>query len=127
MSAGFLLDTHVLLRWLSDPERLTPAARAAIVDGDHGVYVSSAAAWEMAIKKAIGRLEYPSNLDEVLEKDNIQVLPIKLAHALAVADLPVHHQDPFDRMQIVQARIEGLVLVTRDPVMAKYEVEVLPG
>jgi len=127
VSAGYLLDTHVLLWWLSDPDQLTTEARSAIADAGHGIYVSSAAAWEMAIKKAIGRLEYPSNLDEVLANGNMEVLPIRLAHALAVADLPLHHQDPFDRMQIVQARIEGLVLVTRDPVIARYDVEVLLG
>lgn len=125
--SSFLLDTHVLLWWLADPGQLTEAARAAIADGEHSVYVSSAAAWEMAIKKALGRLDYPSNLEEVLARDNIETLPIKLAHALSVANLPAHHQDPFDRMQIVQARLEGLVLITRDPIMSRYDVEVLAG
>lgn len=124
---GYLLDTHVLLWWLSDPGLLSEAARAAISDGRRSVYVSSAAAWEMAIKRALGRLDYPSNLGDVLAKDSIEVLPIKLSYALAVADLPVHHQDLFDRMQIVQARIEGLVLITRDASIADYDVEVLAG
>lgn len=125
--SGYLLDTHVLLWWLSDPTQLTESAQTAIADGGHAVYVSSAAAWEMAIKKALGRLDYPGNLEEVLARDNIETLPITLSHALAVADLPVHHQDPFDRMQIVQARLEGLVLITRDPILSKYDVELLCG
>lgn len=123
--AGYLLDTHVLLWWLSDPKQLTRAAREAIKEGSNAVYLSSAAAWEMGIKKALGRLDYPGNLAEVLSKEHIEVLPITLPHALAVADLPVHHQDPFDRMQIVQARLEDLVLITRDEKIAAYDVKVL--
>ena len=122
---GYLLDTHVLLWWLVDPSMLSPAAAAAIRGGGNAVYLSAAAVWEMSIKKGLGRLEFPGNLDEVLQLDHIEVLPIQLAHALAVADLPLHHQDPFDRMQIAQAKIENLVLVTRDTVMANYEVKVL--
>jgi PIN domain nuclease of toxin-antitoxin system len=123
--AGFLLDTHVLLWWLSDPQELSDDARKVISDGSNAVYLSAAAGWEMAIKKALGRLDFPSNLEEVLSKDHIAVLPIELRHALAVADLPVHHQDPFDRIQIVQAQIEDLVLVTRDKVIRKYDVNTL--
>ena len=123
--AGYLLDTHVLLWWLSEPSQLSAEARNAIAKGSHAVYVSSAAAWEVAIKKALGRLEFPGNLAEVLEKDHIEVLTITLPHALAVADLPLHHQDPFDRMQIAQARLENLVLITRDPQISRYDVEVL--
>lgn len=122
---GCLLDTHALLWWLSDPKKLSEEARAAITDGENPVYVSSAAAWEMAIKKRLGRLEYPTNLAEVLAKDHIAVLPITLPHALAVSDLPVHHQDPFDRMMVAQATIEGLVLVTRDEDIRKYDVRVM--
>lgn len=127
MTAGYLLDTHVLLWWLSEPAKLTAAARDAIADGTHSVYLSSAAVWEMAIKKALGRLEYPGNLAEVLQKDHIETLPIGISHALAVADLPTHHQDPFDRMQIVQARVENLVILTRDPMFEKYDVRILPA
>lgn len=123
--AGYLLDTHALLWWLSDPSKLSEGARDAIAKGRNTVYLSSAAAWEMAINKAIGRLDVPGNLEEVLGKDHIEVLPITLPHALAVADLPLHHQDPFDRMQVVQARLEDLVLITRDARIAEYDVKVL--
>ncbi len=122
---GYLLDTHVLLWWLADPGQLSTEARKAIADGSNSIYLSAAAAWEMAIKKALGRLEFPSNLEQVLQDDHIEVLPIGLSHALAVADLPVHHQDPFDRMLIAQAQIEGLVLITRDAQIAPYDVDVL--
>lgn len=122
---GYLLDTHALLWWLSDPAKLSTEARDAIADGAHAVYMSTAAAWEMAIKKALGRLEFPGNLEEVLRKDHIETLPITLAHALAVADLPTLHQDPFDRMQIAQARLENLTLITRDAKIAEYDVKTL--
>lgn len=123
--AGYLLDTQVLLRWLHAPSKLSAASRAAIRDGDNAVYLSTAAAWEMSIKKRLGRLEYPGNLAQVLNDECIEVLPITLMHALAVADLPLHHQDPFDRMQIAQAQIEDLVLATRDPQIGKYDVRVM--
>lgn len=123
--AGYLLDTHVLLWWLHAPSKLAAAARDVIRDGGNVVYLSSAAAWEMVIKKSLGRLEFPGNLEDVLAEERIVVLPISLRHALAVADLPMHHQDPFDRMQIAQARLEDLVLVTRDAEMAKYDVPIV--
>ena len=123
--ARCLLDTHTLLWWLTDPAKLSSGAREAIASPGNAVYLSSAAAWEMAIKKALGRLDMPGNLEEVLEQDHIEVLPITLSHALAVADLPLHHQDPFDRMQIAQARLEDLVLITRDATIAEYDVQVL--
>jgi len=125
MSFGYLLDTHVLLWWLDDPARLSADAQSVIADGTNMVYFSAGAAWEMGIKKGLGRLSFPGNLDEVLRGEHIEVLPIKLPHALAVADLPAHHHDPFDRIQIVQARLEDLVLVTRDAEIPKYDVKVL--
>jgi PIN domain nuclease of toxin-antitoxin system len=123
--SGYLLDTHVILWWLADPAQLAEPARLVIGDGANAVYVSAAAAWEMGIKKALGRLEFPNNLAEVLQKERIAVLDITLAHALAVADLPLHHQDPFDRMQVSQARLEDLTLITRDQEIPKYDVRCL--
>lgn len=123
--SGYLLDTHVLLWWLSDPERLSASARDVIGPGRNDVVFSAAAGWEMAIKKTLGRLEFPTNLDEVLRQERISVLQISLEHALAVADLPLHHHDPFDRMQIAQAKVEDLILVTRDAQIAEYGIETL--
>jgi len=122
---GYLLDTHALLYWLVDPAQLDPGARRVIADGGSVVYVSAGAIWEMAIKKRLGRLDFPTNLDEVLRNDHIEVLAITLPHALAVSDLPMHHEDPFDRLMIAQARIEDLVLVSRDSRMAQYDVRVV--
>lgn len=122
---GYLLDTHVLLWWMTEPERLSSAAFDAIKKSRNAVYVSSAAAWEMAIKKTLGRLDFPANLVEILQQDHIDVLPISLQHALSVGELPLHHQDPFDRMQIAQALHEDLVLITSDALIRQYDVPVL--
>jgi len=117
-----LLDTHVLLWWLDDPEQLSKAAQKAIRDGTNTVYVSAAVAWEIAIKRALGKLDAPENLEEVVKASRLLSLPITIAHALAVRSLPNHHRDPFDRMLIAQALQEGCRLVSRDPVIARYAV-----
>ena len=127
MSTGYLLDTHVLLWWLTDPGQLADQTHEVIADGAHAVLVSAAAVWEMSIKRALGRLDFPANLEDVLAVEEITVLPITLPHALAIGTLPLHHQDPFDRMQVAQARVEGLMLVTRDPAMGRYDIDVLPA
>jgi len=119
---NLLLDTHVLLWWLDDPARLSEAARAAIRDGANVVYVSAATAWEIVIKKTLGKLDAPDNLDEVLRDCRFTPLPIRVAHALAVQSLPMHHRDPFDRMLVAQARTEGMTVVTRDPRVLEYTV-----
>jgi len=99
----------------------------AIQNRDHRILVSAAAIWEMGIKKSLGRLDIPANLPEVLQKDSIGVLDVKIEHALSIAELPVLHQDPFDRMQIVQANLERLTLITRDRLIQQYDVRWLPA
>jgi PIN domain nuclease of toxin-antitoxin system len=120
--SGYLLDTHVFLWWFDDPAKLSEKACRAIRDTDNRVYVSAAAVWEMGIKKSLGRLDIPANLPDVLRGDNIEVLDVNIRHALSVADLPMLHQDPFDRMQIVQANLEGLTILTRDTKIQQYDV-----
>ena len=122
---SLLLDTHVLLWWLDDPAVLSTKAHAAIADGGNAVFVSAAAIWEITIKKARGKLEAPDNLEEVLAEERFQALPITIPHTLAIASLPHIHQDPFDRIQVAQARIENLTLVTRDSFIKKYGIAVL--
>jgi PIN domain nuclease of toxin-antitoxin system len=118
----FLLDTHVLLWRLEDPRQLSKAARKVIRDGSNLVYISAAVAWEIAIKKAIGKLDAPDDLEDVMEANRFLPLPITISHALAVKSLPGHHRDPFDRILIAQALHEGLCLVTRDSEIARYPV-----
>jgi PIN domain nuclease of toxin-antitoxin system len=98
----------------------------AISDGETFVAVSAASAWEIAIKKAAGRLEAPDDLLEAIEANNFDALSISPAHALAAGALPAHHDDPFDRMLIAQARAEGLIVVTVDGRFANYDVDLLP-
>lgn len=123
---GYLLDTHALLWWLAEPDALAPEARAIIRDAGTAIFFSAAGAWEMAIKRALGRLSFPPDLAEMLDANAIEVLPITLAHALAVGDLPHHHRDPFDRIMVAQAKVEGLALVTRDPLMRVYDIALVP-
>jgi PIN domain nuclease of toxin-antitoxin system len=117
-----LLDTHVLLWWLADPSQLSKRAKNAIQDGRNRVYISAAVAWEIAIKKALGKLDVPDDLEEMVDSNRFIALPVSIPHALAVMSLPNYHRDPFDRMLIAQALHEGFRLVTRDQEIAKYPV-----
>ena len=120
-----LLDTHALLWALSDPERLAEAAREALRDGGNEVLGSAASAWELAIKRATGKLTAPDDLLEVTAAAGFDWLPISARHATVAGALPPHHRDPFDRMLVAQARLESLTLVTRDQRFAAYGVELL--
>ena len=120
-----LLDTHVLLWWLLNPESLTERARDAIADPANGVLISAASAWEVAIKRSLGRLEAPDDLERQIEATRFEPLSITLAHALRAGSLPRHHNDPFDRMLVAQSMVEGLTIVTRDPRLSPYGVPVL--
>ena len=120
-----LLDTHVLLWWLADDPTLAPPAAKAIADGSATVWVSAATAWEIAIKQALGKLTLPGDLAEALTHNRFQSLSISTAHALKAGALPRHHDDPFDRMLIAQAQLEGLTLVTRDERIAPYGIKLM--
>ena len=120
-----LLDTHVLLWLLSDPERLGEAVLAILRGEANDVRVSAATAWEIAIKKQLGKLRAPDDLEAQLVAGHVTVLPITLAHARLAGSLPTHHRDPFDLMLIAQATIEGLTVVTHDPRFEPYDVPLL--
>lgn len=124
-----LLDTHALLWWLFDDPRLSVRARAIIADPDNIVMMSSASAWEIATKYRLGKLpeagEAVHQLPELLERAQISVLPVSVAHALKAGLLPGPHRDPFDRMLIAQAAYEDLPLVTLDPAFVDYAVELI--
>ncbi len=121
-----LLDTHALLWWLAD-EGLTTEARDAIADPANLVAVSAASAWEISIKKALGKLAAPDDLEQQVQTGGFLPLPISIAHGVAAGQLPYHHEDPFDRMLIAQAHIEGLTIVTRDKRFDVYRVALLPA
>ena len=122
---NLLLDTHVVLWVFANEPALSVEARAAIRDGRNQVYVSAATAWEISIKKALGKLRAPPSFLEALQRYRFTPLSITMEHALAVEALPHIHHDPFDWMLIAQATVERLTLVTRDRHIAKYEVRLL--
>lgn len=115
-----LLDTRILLWWLSDDPLLAEEARHVIRNRAGAVFVSAASAWEIAIKKASGKLDAPDNLAEVLRTSRLEMLPISVAHALAAGRLPRHHDDPFDRMLVAQAMLEGMTLLTHNTRLVVY-------
>jgi PIN domain nuclease of toxin-antitoxin system len=122
-----LVDSHALLWWLAGDERLSTGARSEIESPESQVLVSAAAVWEIEIKRAAKRLRAPSDLLSVLERLGVGLIPITAQHAVAAARLPAHHADPFDRMIVAQARLDGLTLVTRDTRMSMYDVPILPA
>lgn len=121
-----LLDTHILLWWLADDERLPARAAATIADPDTEVVVSAASAWEISIKKAAGRLDAPEDLLDAVAANDFGTIPITVDHAMAAGALPPHHADPFDRMLIAQAQLEGFTLVSVDSRFSDYDVKLLP-
>lgn len=123
-ASRLLLDTHVFLWWRGEPARLTDNARSQIATAGI-VFVSSASAWEAAIKVSLGRLDLPDTFEAGVLASGFEKLPITFSHAERVASLPIHHRDPFDRMLVAQAQVEGLTLVTHDRLLAPYDVEVL--
>jgi PIN domain nuclease of toxin-antitoxin system len=122
---SFLLDTHVLLWYLADLPRLSGPVRAAIDEPTTRVLVSAAVAWEMRIKTALGKLTMPDNLEQALMQIGFESLAITTRHALAAGGLVRHHGDPFDRMLIAQAQLEGLIIVTHDALFRPYGVPIL--
>lgn len=115
-----LLDTHVFLWWRTDDKRLGPAARSAIADPANGVYVSAAVAWEIVIKRSLGRLAFEGSVAAALAEEGFEALPVSVAHADGAAGLPDLHRDPFDRIQLAQAQLEGATLVTHDAAILAY-------
>jgi PIN domain nuclease of toxin-antitoxin system len=120
---NLLLDTHVLI-WWDEGRRLAPDARAAIADAD-AVYVSAASAWEVAIKVGLGRLRPTRTVAQAAHESGFLELPVTFRHAERAALLRAHHRDPFDRLLVAQAEVEGFTLVTRDPVFGRYPVETI--
>jgi PIN domain nuclease of toxin-antitoxin system len=116
-----LLDTHALLWWLNDDVGLGQSAAEAIAEAEI-VAVSAASAWEIGVKQAIGKLSGPDDLSAEMVANGFTELPVTVAHALAAGALPPHHADPFDRMLVAQARLEGLTLVTRHDRLADYGI-----
>jgi PIN domain nuclease of toxin-antitoxin system len=124
-----ILDTHVFLWWESDPGKLSAPALAFLLDPANTLYLSVVSIWEVIIKLPLGKLNLTNPLPQVIAQqqqlNGVHILPVTLDHVFAVEPLPPHHKDPFDRLLVAQANVEGAVLLTADPVMAQYPVTVL--
>jgi PIN domain nuclease of toxin-antitoxin system len=123
-----LLDTHCWLWMVGEPQRLSESSRQLLRDPESDLFFSAASAWEIAIKFAIGRLRLPQPpavlVEQWMEEDRLNALPILHAHALRAGELPLHHRDPFDRLLIAQAEIEKLTLLTADRELTRYGVDI---
>lgn len=124
-----LLDTHVFLWLNSEPEKLLPAAYEACRNPQNQLYLSHVSPWEIQIKQQLGKLQLRAALPDLIatqvRENGLIMLPIELAHIYALHQLPCHHNDPFDRLLIAQARIEAMVLVTADRKISLYDIDTL--
>lgn len=122
-----LIDTHVLLWFVENSARLSLAAKELIEDDDTEVFISLVSVWEMSIKYGLGDLKLTDKpqvcVPPILKDAGIDLLPVTFAHVTAVADLPLHHRDPFDRLILVQAQLESLALVSGDNAFDAYGVK----
>lgn len=123
-----LLDTHAFIWWDTAQSKVSPAALAFLCDPVNTIFLSVVSVWEILIKLQLGKLTLAMPLKTILtqqQANGIQVLPVLLDHILAVEGLPSPHKDPFDRLLIAQANIEGAVVLTADPIFTQYPVKVL--
>jgi len=122
---SYLLDTHTLLWWLDNNPTLSPLAQEVIANPNNLILVSAVSAWEISIKKAIGKLEAPSDLSSAMKRNRFEPLPISIQNGLEAGALPNYHNDPFDRMLIAQALSHKLTIITRDDQFEQYNVSLL--
>jgi PIN domain nuclease of toxin-antitoxin system len=124
----YLLDTSVFLWAQERPEKLNREARELLSDEETELFLSAASSWEISLKYAVGKLQLPESpgryVAECLRRWSVAALDITHAHALALADLPFHHSDPFDRLLVAQASLEQMTLLTADRAFEKYRVKV---
>jgi PIN domain nuclease of toxin-antitoxin system len=118
-----LVDTHALLWWLTDDPDLSATAREALAEPANDVLVSAASVWQIAIKRALGKLTVPDDLLSQIEAQGFGWLTVNAEHAWQVRDLPPHRRDPFDRLLVAQSLVEQMPIVSADPRLAAYGVE----
>ncbi len=124
-----LLDTHTFLWWITDDSKLSSQVHKIIGDGRNELFLSAASGWEIAIKAQLGRIKIPDKpelfISEQMLTNAIQGLPIQMSHALYVYNLPDYHRDPFDRILVAQAHLEGLPILTNDSQISQYPVQII--
>jgi PIN domain nuclease of toxin-antitoxin system len=121
----YLIDTHALLWWREDSPRLSVRARREIADPSNEGCVSIVTLWEIVLKRSNGKLQFPDNLEDVLRQEAFTLIPISFQHLQTAESLPWLHRDPFDRMLIAQAIVEGAPLITHDRAVLAYGVPTL--
>lgn len=124
-----LLDTQVWIWMRNAPARISPRARRVLTNERNELVLSAATPWEIAIKVSLGKLRLPCSVEEFVTTRSaatrVTPLPITQVHAVASAELPLHHRDPFDRVLVAQAQLETIPLMSNDEVFEAYDVEVL--
>ena len=120
-----LLDTHALIWSLEDSPRLSTAARKVIEDAGNVVLASATSGWEITIKQGLGRITAPDDLEAAIDEAGFSKRAITFADARRVGTLPPHHKDPFDRMLVAQALVDGVPIVSCDPQVARYPVQII--
>lgn len=125
--SSYLLDTHIILWWVTDPEKISLSTRKIIENKKNSLFISAASIWEMGIKKSIGSLDYPESLIHVLTRSGFKTIPITPEDAMSAANLPMIHKDPFDRMLIIQAKIRNYIIITNDKNISQYPVLTIHG
>lgn len=120
---GWLVDTHVLLWFWDENHRLSEVARQVLEDPRAPLIVSAVSLWEIAIKRAVGKLRVPDDYPAILDAQGFETLPVTAAHAHAVLDLPLEqHRDPFDRLLVSQAKVEALPIISADRRFDQYPI-----
>lgn len=124
-----LLDTHTFLWWITDKDLLSRRARTLIARSDNEILFSAVSGWEIAVKAGLGRVSLPDRPEQFIPQqiaaNAFEVLPLHLRHALRVFALPRLHRDPFDRMLIAQADVEGLPILSADPQLTGYPIKIV--
>ncbi len=122
---NFLLDTHIFIWWMESSKRLSKSQLKLLNDPQNQIFISVASVWEIILKRARHKLKVPNDIESGITKSGFTLVPIKLAHVLAVEKLPNLHSDPFDRVLIAQALTENLVFITDDIKIKKYDLQIL--
>ena len=122
---SILLDTHVLLWWMDNSNKLSQKEKDVISKSDNLILISSAVIWEIRIKESLGKLKIPSDFFSIVQNCGFEFLSIDIQHANYLEKLPLYHRDPFDRILISQAILENLTIITHDTIFKKYDVRLL--
>jgi PIN domain nuclease of toxin-antitoxin system len=124
-----LLDTHTFIWWASEPDKLSRKVLTACENPNNTLILSVVSAWEIEIKRQLGRLNLDMPLEDLIDtqqqSNDLQIMTIALKHILALKNLPAIHNDPFDRLLIAQSNVEGLTLATMDKTISAYSVSIL--